>query len=70
MARLCQAEKSISLGIRTHFLSFWNYLDAGNMVLQLMAGLNVNHVVGLVSSDCARIVYICTLTSSISCVWL
>jgi hypothetical protein len=39
VAKLCRAEGSISLGIRTHFLSFWNYLDAGNMVLQLMAWL-------------------------------
>jgi hypothetical protein len=37
--KLCRAEGSISLGIRTHFLSFWNYMDMFNMALQLMAAL-------------------------------
>jgi hypothetical protein len=37
IAKLCKAEKSVSLGLKVHFLSMWNYLDMGNMVLQVVA---------------------------------
>lgn len=32
-------EKSVYRGLRLHFLSFWNILDAGNLVLQVLAML-------------------------------
>jgi hypothetical protein len=37
VARLCKAEKSVSIGLRIHFISSWKYLETFSMALQLVS---------------------------------